>query len=174
MHSRIYVLRQIEDGKKLPSMNDRSCVTEDELAESFVPTHGDYVSLVKPEEGWDDDVEWITSCYKELFTISVENGETFLTLDNKKGLAFLKEMYKRFQKAVSDVTEADFCSYYSLNMYRLQEVMNDERGFWIITVSDDSGWWYDTFDSFLRSHCGSKEIPDTTKFRVEDIFDYHF
>ena len=174
MHSRIYVLRQIEDGKSLPPMSDRNCVTEDEFADSFVPSHADYVSLVRHDKHWYDDAEWLVGCYKDILSLSEEKDDVFITLDNHKGLAHLKEMYKRFQEAASKVTEADFCAPYSMNMYDMQEAINDESGFWIITITNNSGWWYDTMDSFLRTHCGVKDIPNKTKFRLEDVFDYHY
>lgn len=174
MHSRLFVLRQVEDGKKFPPMDDRSCVTEDELADSFVPNHADYVSLVKLDEGWDDDVDWISSCYKEIFSVSKEGNDTFLILDISKALDYLKSQFKKFQEAAEKITEEDFCSPYSMNMYDMQEIINDESGFWIITITENSGWWYDTVDSFFRTHCNTKDQPNLVKFRVEDIFDYHY
>lgn len=174
MHSRIFVLRQVEEGKKLPSISNCNCVTEDELSDSFVPHHADYVSLEREEEDWNYDIKWLVDCYSDMFTIIKENNETFLVLDTDKVSNYLVEMFNKFKEVSSKITENDFCSPYSMNMYELQMIINDETGFWIINIDEQSGWYYETFDSFLRNCYIEKETSKTIKFRVEDIFDYHF
>lgn len=175
MHSRIFAIREVIAGKELPSMDDRTCVTEDELADALVPHRADYVTHVD-EKDMPDDVEWLVSA-EPCFEISREDGQIFVTLNVSKGLDILKGRLEKFLECTKKLNEKEWSSPFSLLRYEMSTLMDDEHGFFIATVSEDSGWYYETFDEWLRSTCGkfidSKALV-FIKFRVEDTFDYHF
>lgn len=176
MHSRIFVVREVVNGNELPSMDNRTCVTEDELADALVPHTMDYVNHVTDDKEFVEDINWLNTA-EPCFEVSHEDGQTFITLNVSKGLDLLKSKLQKFLECVEKLNDKEWCSPFSSLRYEMNECVDDKHGFFMVTVTEDQGWWYETFDEWLRSTCGkfvdSKAIV-FIKFRVEDTFDYHF
>lgn len=171
MHSRIFVLREVIDGEDLPSINDLSCVTEEELFEALHPHIVDYVDRIDDQKEFNEDIKWLMEA-EPCFEAYRENNQSFITLDVSKGLELVKSKLEKFLEYVKKISFEEWCSKYSLFLYEMEVYIDEKHGFYVVTVSEDSGWYYETFDEWLYYHCGKHN--DNVKFRVEDIFDYHF
>lgn len=174
MHSRVFVLRQVKDDVKLPSMENRTCVTEDELYDSF-SYYCDYVSKQKTSS-WHDDVQWL--CHADdMFDMHKDNdNNTIITLDIKKAHKHLEEVYDILLQKFSKLSLASFKDLWSIDVYSIEQLLKNTSGFWIVTIDDDGYWSLDNVDDFCRVYIREAEnkSKDVFSFRLEDIFDYHF
>jgi hypothetical protein len=174
MHSRIFVLRQVWDDVKLPSMENRTCVIEDELYDAL-SNYCDYVS--KQETSlWHDNVQWLCHC-DDMFDMHKDNdNNTIITLNIKKANKHLEEVYDALLQKVSKLSFTEFKDHWSSDVYYIRQLLRDTSGFWIVTIDDNGHWTVDNVDDFCRIYIRDAEInsKDIYSFRLEDVFDYHF
>lgn len=174
MHSRIFVLRQVRDDIKLPSMENRTCVTEDELYDSF-SYYCDYVSI-QEISSWHEDVQWLCHC-DDMFDMYKDNDDnTIITLDVQKANKRLKKVYDLVLEKVSNLSFASFKNPWSADVYLIKQLLKTTTGFWIIVIDDNGHWSLDNVDDFCRTYIRDAETnhKDIYSFRLEDVFDYHF
>ncbi len=168
MHSRIFILRRVVDGEQLPS---ERTVEEYDVEEAFVPHIADYVSKENKSE-YSEDIRWLTTV-NNCFTVSYEGDETFLTLDCDLGKEILRKSYEEFSTELEKLSEEEWLYDISYTRYRLKDILTGDRGFRIIDV-DETGWESFNLDDWLRVYCRRNDANTTFKFRIEDIYDYHF
>lgn len=174
MHSRIFVLRQVRDDVKLPSMEDRNRISEDELYDSF-SYYCDYVSRLEPSQ-WHNEVQWLCHA-EEMFDMHKDDdNNTIITLDIKKSNKHLIEVYNNLLQRMSRLTLTEFKTPWSIDVYSIEQTLRSTTGFWIIVIDNNGHWSLDNVDDFCRTYIRDAErnSKDICSFRLEDVFDYHF
>lgn len=174
MHSRIFVLRQVRDDVKLPSMENVTRISEEELYRSFT-YYCDYV-IKQKSSSWHDDIQWLCHVYN-MFDMHKDNEHnTIITLDIKKANKHLEKVYDLFLEKVSRLSLISFKKSWSGDVYNIEQLLKNTSGFWIITVGDNGDWSLSNVDDFCRTYIreAETESKDVYSFRLEDIFDYHF
>ena len=176
MSSMIFVLREVIEGEELLPAKDLNCVTEEELRDYLLPRMGDYLYRIVDQESFDSCVKWLAT-ESRCLQVTHEEGQTFVTLDLAKGLELLKSKLKWFLELVGKLNEEEWCSPFSQLLSDIGECIEPDFEFFIVTISDDLGWFVYSFDEWLRSHCGpyiDLRRDVFVRFRVEDIFNCRF
>ena len=174
MHSRIFVLRQVRDDVKLPSMEDRNRISEDGLFDSF-SHYCDYVSRLEASQ-WHNEVQWLCHADDMFDMHKDDDNNTIITLDINKANNYLKEVYDILLQRISKLTFAEFKDTWSIDVYHIKQLLKNTTGFWIIVIDDNGYWSLDNVDDFCRTYIRDAETnhKDICSFRLEDVFDYHY
>ena len=78
MHSRIFVLRQVRDDVKLPSMENITYISEEELYRRFT-YYCDYV-IKQKSSSWHEDIQWL--CHvDDMFDMHKDNDHNIIGAD---------------------------------------------------------------------------------------------
>ncbi len=173
MHSNIYCVRPVTDGE----LCKFDKVDEEQICDQLYPNYLDYCNEV-PTNKWSSNIDWLCNVHK--FIISSQDkrtGDWFITVKVNDAIPFFEKRLDHIKDIVDSLTVDKFIDPFSMELYYLNEAIEDKHGFWMVDTND-RGQIEETssFDNWIASvvHYAREKHVDTVAFRVQNIFDYHF